>query len=183
MKNIQNSDKPIRRKFPTKSELEKAAEVIHSKEHTYFADFSHAVTKFVNLTARKTGTNRLSITVMAELAINQGSLRPTDLSRFLYVSGDGITKVIDKLEKQGYIARVHIDTDRRTIHAKLTIKGLNTLMQAISSLDVYWENIFDVLSGDERKALNGILKKLTKQFSAEIKSLSQGNARTTQTDK
>ncbi|MEJ2739782.1 MAG: MarR family winged helix-turn-helix transcriptional regulator [Dehalococcoidia bacterium] len=185
MKNKQNlhkADKAIKRKFPTKSELEKAAKVIHSKEHIYFVDFSHTVTKFVNLTARKTGTNRLSITVMAELAINQGSLRPTDLSRFLYVSGDGITKVIDKLEKQGYIARVHIDKDRRTIHAKLTIKGLNTLMQIINHLDIYWENIFDVLSSDERKALNEILKKLTKQFSAEIKNLSQVSARTIQAD-
>ena len=169
---LHKADKTIKRKFPTKRELEKAAEVIHSKEHAQIADFSHAVSKYVNMTARKNDANRLSITVMAELAINQGSLRPTELSRFLYVSGDGITKVIDKLEKKGFIARVHVDQDRRTIHAKLTTTGLNTLMQIMNNLDLYWENILKVLSNDERRALNEIMKKLAEQFSREIKSLS-----------
>ena len=166
------ADKTIKRKFPTKSELEKATKVIHSKEHIYFVDFSHAAKKFINLTARKLGTNRLSITIMAELAMNQGSLRPTDLSRYLYVSGDGITKAMDKLEKQGYIARVHIDKDRRTIHAKLTIRGLNVLMQMLNGLDIYWENIFKVLSSEEHKVLNEIFIKLIDQFSKEINALS-----------
>ena len=94
------------------------------------------------------------------------------MARFLYVSGDGITKVIDKLEKQGYIARVHVDQDRRTIDAKLTTAGLNTLMQIMNNLDVYWENILTILSNDERRALNEIMKKLTEQFSKEITSLS-----------
>ncbi len=54
-------------------------------------------------------------------------LRMSDLARSALLSRSGLTRLVDKLEKEGLIQRVACPTDGRVQHAQLTAKGVEVL--------------------------------------------------------
>lgn len=54
-------------------------------------------------------------------------LRMSDLARSALLSRSGLTRLVDKLEKEGLIRRKACPTDGRVQHAELTAKGVETL--------------------------------------------------------
>ncbi len=75
------------------------------------------------------------------------------ISDELLVTGANITCVMDNLEKEDLVRRVHSKTDRRVINAELTPKGKQKLDK------IYPEHV---------KSLNEVSKKLTE---VELKQL------------
>jgi MarR family 2-MHQ and catechol resistance regulon transcriptional repressor len=83
-----------------------------------------------------------------------------DLSRKRLVSGGNITCVVDNLEREGLVERVHSTTDRRTIVAQLTRKG-DALFQSIFPRHAdYIASLTGVLSEQEQAELAKLLRKL-----------------------
>lgn len=54
-------------------------------------------------------------------------LRMSELARSALLSRSGLTRLVDKLEKEGLIARQACPTDGRVQHAQLTAKGVDVL--------------------------------------------------------
>src|SRR3954470_3269066 len=54
-------------------------------------------------------------------------LRMNELARHALLSRSGLTRLVDKLEKEKLIERRSCDTDGRVQHAQLTDKGVETL--------------------------------------------------------
>jgi DNA-binding MarR family transcriptional regulator len=50
-------------------------------------------------------------------------LRMVDVTRRMCVSKSNVTQLVDKLEAQGFVARVQSPTDRRLVYAMLTERG------------------------------------------------------------
>lgn len=64
---------------------------------------------------------------LAQLALAGGELRMIDLAEVLLISKGGVTKLIDRLETEGFVKREHSKTDRRVINAILTSQGMKKL--------------------------------------------------------
>lgn len=61
--------------------------------------------------------------VMAALYQYDEGLRMSELSSVLRVSNGNVTGIIDRLEQEGFVARLPVATDRRATVVKLTAQG------------------------------------------------------------
>jgi DNA-binding MarR family transcriptional regulator len=61
---------------------------------------------------------------------DDGSKRRTDLARELELTASGITRLLDGLERAGYVARGECETDARVTYAVLTDIGRKKLREA-----------------------------------------------------
>jgi DNA-binding MarR family transcriptional regulator len=101
-----------------------------------------AVEAFVNLLRSHAGTSRaLSADLLAEhgLTINDyecllllsraenRSLRRIDLASRLLLTASGVTRMLDGLEREGYVEKGSCASDARVTYAVLTEKGLEKL--------------------------------------------------------
>lgn len=66
----------------------------------------------------------LPIAVLCHLALH-GSARPVELQRIIHGTSGGTTKLIDRLERRGLVARAPgaVDGDRRGVVITLTVAG------------------------------------------------------------
>jgi DNA-binding MarR family transcriptional regulator len=60
-------------------------------------------------------------------------MRRVDLADQVLLSASGITRLLDGLERQGYVERASCASDRRVVYAVLTDSGLDRLRTAATS--------------------------------------------------
>jgi MarR family 2-MHQ and catechol resistance regulon transcriptional repressor len=89
-----------------------------------------------------------------------GPLTLGELSRKQLVSGGNMTCVVDNLEKEGIVERVHSTEDRRAIIIQLTPKGQSLFDGIFGTHARYVAEIASVLEEDEQRRLSDLLKKL-----------------------
>ncbi len=95
-----------------------------------------------------------------EILYKSGPLSLKKISDEMMVTGANITCVVDNLEKEGFVIRIHSKTDRRVILAELTDSGRNKIE---SILPEYYQNISAMvssLSENEQKEFISLLDKL-----------------------
>jgi DNA-binding MarR family transcriptional regulator len=90
-----------------------------------------------------------------------GRPRMSELAEWLTLSRGGITKLVDRLEEAGYLARVSCSEDRRSLQAELTTAGKKMLaeMRLIYAAEV--ERHLSRLSREEASLLAAALEKVT----------------------
>lgn len=76
------------------------------------------------------------------------------------VSGGNMTLVVDNLEKEGLVERVHSKEDRRTIIVQLTSKGEQRFNEIFLQHAERIKDLASVLTNNEQVQLSGLLKKL-----------------------
>lgn len=108
--------------------------------------------------AKHLGTEKLTTPQFGVLDVlmKKGSIPLKRISDELMVTGANITCVMDNLEKEDLVKRVHSKSDRRVINAELTTKGKNKLDK------IYPEHV---------KSLNEIAKKLTDPEMRQLSNL------------
>ncbi|WP_327108121.1 MarR family winged helix-turn-helix transcriptional regulator [Nonomuraea glycinis] len=74
----------------------------------------------------------------------QQRLRMTDLSAQTGLSTSGVTRVVDRLERDGLVRRKGCDTDRRASYATLTDAGRDKLQEVLPR---HLADIDDILTG------------------------------------
>lgn len=74
----------------------------------------------------------------------QQRLRMTDLSAQTGLSTSGVTRVVDRLERDGLVRRQGCDTDRRASYATLTDAGRDKLQEVLPR---HLADIDDILTG------------------------------------
>ena len=91
----------------------------------------------------------------------QRQLRMHDLSDLLLLSKSGITRLVDRLEKRGFVARELSEHDRRVVHARLTELGSDAVEHAKPVLARSLEANFSAhLTDDDVAALRHSLKQV-----------------------
>jgi DNA-binding MarR family transcriptional regulator len=125
-------------------------------------DQSNAVGTFVALVrGHASATRRLSAQLMADHGLTISDyevllklvrapdrrLRRVDLSREVLLTPSGITRLLDGLEKAGYVERDTCASDRRVVYAVLTKEGLVKLREAtdthVAQIDALFGEHFD----------------------------------------
>jgi len=92
-----------------------------------------------------------------------GSMKVGELCKKMLVSGGNMTLVLDNLEKNKYIERIHSKEDRRAIQIKLTKEGNKLFEEIFSHHAKYLSELIGVLSENEQKQLGTLLKKIVKE--------------------
>ena len=99
-----------------------------------------------------------SYDVLLQLARAPGRrLRMSELADAVLLSPSGITRLVDRLERQGLVGRVRAGDDARSAYATLTDQGRHRLRKAtITHLAAVRCHFLDALSDDERRLLAGV---------------------------
>ena len=84
-----------------------------------------------------------------------------EIGERLMVTGGNITGVMDRLEKSGYVYRDRDKDDRRVIRAMLTPKGILLHKDILPIFQKKWKEIVGILSPEEQRLLNRLLKKFS----------------------
>jgi MarR family transcriptional regulator, 2-MHQ and catechol-resistance regulon repressor len=93
---------------------------------------------YAGLTARfaadfeQHGISAIEFEVLMRLARSQGNqLRMTDLAAQTTLSTSGVTRVVDRMERDGLVVRQACPTDRRSSYAVVTASGLAKLHEIL----------------------------------------------------
>ncbi len=84
----------------------------------------------------------------------------SEIAERLLVSGGNVTGIIDRLERDGYVSRARDKVDRRVVRALLTDKGFELYKSFLPRYRDVIHRINSVLTVEERKQLQRLLKKL-----------------------
>ena len=88
-------------------------------------------------------------------------LRQKDLKDRLLLSESGVSRMLVRIEKAGFVTRTQADDDRRGVEIALTPKGQRALTEALEShLALVSELFTDRLTASDRAALKRALAKL-----------------------
>jgi len=88
-------------------------------------------------------------------------LRRVDLADRILLTASGITRLLDGLERSGFVERASCATDRRVVYAVLTDKGLAKLREAAATHVQQIETLFGTRFDDgELETLIGLLGRL-----------------------
>src|SRR5918992_5815598 len=69
-------------------------------------------------------------------------LRRVDLADRILLTASGVTRLLDGLERSGFVERAACDTDRRVVYAVLTEEGLAKLREAAATHVEQIETLF-----------------------------------------
>lgn len=95
------------------------------------------------------------------------SLRMSDLAAQVTMSASGLSRAIDRLVASGSIERVACDYDRRVVHARLTDQGRAELEAMLPEHLRLLADAFSVLTAEERRRFEALLRKLRCQVNPE----------------
>ena len=103
-----------------------------------------------------------SYDVLLQLAESEGRrLRMTELADRVLLSRSGLTRLVDRLEREGLVERQSCPNDARGTHAVLTAAGLTRLRGAAPThLRGIAEHVTSKLSADEVATLTTLLGRL-----------------------
>ncbi|MFN8110873.1 MAG: MarR family transcriptional regulator [Thermoleophilia bacterium] len=88
-------------------------------------------------------------------------LRISDISGSSILSLSGVSRLVDRLVRDGYVEKVKCDQDRRGAFAVLTAKGAKVLSTARTThRRGVRRRFFDLLSDDEVRELGGVWRRL-----------------------
>ena len=122
-----------------------------------------AVTR--ELSARLENAHGLTLSdfdVLVQLWHAEGNrLRRVDLARTVLLTASGITRLLDGLERAGWVEKQHCASDARVTYAALTQAGIEKIASARSSHHADIEELFGARFSDEEKAtLDELLARL-----------------------
>jgi DNA-binding MarR family transcriptional regulator len=88
-------------------------------------------------------------------------MRRVDLADRILLTASGVTRLLDGLERAGFVERAACDTDRRVVYAVLTPEGLDKLREAAATHLPQIEALFGSrLHDGELESLVSLLGKL-----------------------
>jgi DNA-binding MarR family transcriptional regulator len=94
-------------------------------------------------------------------------MRRVDLARSVLLTPSGITRLLEGLERGGYVERVKCETDGRVTYARLTDDGYTKLQEASESHVEEIREHFSGFSDEELESLHALLSRLEVEPSEE----------------
>lgn len=99
--------------------------------------------------------------LVALLHAPQHRLRLSELAREVSLSRSGLTRMVDRLEREGYLRRSRSSEDGRGVYAELTEAGSQAVQRAWPTYKSGLETFFaDRLSASERQTLRSMCLRL-----------------------
>lgn len=98
-------------------------------------------------------------------------LRMSELAEAVLLSPSGVTRLVDRLERQGLVARMRAGDDARSAYATLTHRGRHRLRKAtLSHLAAVRHHFLDTLSDGECRLLAVVWARTLRNLSDRTES-------------
>jgi DNA-binding MarR family transcriptional regulator len=98
-------------------------------------------------------------------------MRRVDLAEQVLLTASGVTRLLDGLERSGFVERASCSTDRRVVYAVLTDEGLEKLRSArqahLAQIEMFFHTRLDESELEELTALLGRLEDGGEELSCE----------------
>lgn len=111
--------------------------------------------------------------IVLDMLNRSGEMKMTDLAHLLNVTTAAVTGLVDRLTRDGFVARQHNAEDRRIVKVKMTAKGAGVVGTMIEKRKKATMEIFGMISQEERdeylRILMHIRDHLVEQNKAEAK--------------
>jgi DNA-binding MarR family transcriptional regulator len=112
----------------------------------------------------ETGESMLAWQVLAVL-IRGGKMTQSEVAVALAQHPAGVSRLLDDLEKQGYVARCRDSEDRRRVQVDATAKGQRRFRSILPEVLRGVDEALEPLSDGERRSLRDLLRKVVSQDS------------------
>ena len=127
-----------------------------------------AINRYLDIQLAKQSISRTGFNVLHALILNGGIMTPTNISKRIYRSKHTVTRVIDTLEKQGFVERASIGEDRRNRKVSITKEGFDFIESVQDDAQSISTTVFLPLEKKQVEELNKILRRLRKHVRALI---------------
>jgi len=101
-----------------------------------------------------------------EMLVKQGSLRLQSLAEGMYLDKSTASRVVNALERKGYVIRIEDEDDRRAIRIQATVAGQELYKTIRSDLIAEERAMIEGLSPEVRQASLALLRRLTRAAEA-----------------
>lgn len=98
--------------------------------------------------------------LLRELAGSREPLALSDLAQHIHCVRSNVTQLVDRLEKDGMVRRVHDPADRRVVRAELTDAGRHAHAQAARIFSKHMRGVTEALGETDAAALSEALTRL-----------------------
>jgi DNA-binding MarR family transcriptional regulator len=159
MKNMKN-------KLATDSEIETAHQSLLASELLRLITFSDLLQRYAH-TKLGPSTHWVEIYALIWLIIKRGCTTHTELAKLLLRSNHKITRIVDKLENEGFVIRENSNEDRRVTNIRITEAGLATISQLIKDNYSIEEQMLGVLGDGKLEHLNQVIVSLREIITGE----------------
>jgi DNA-binding MarR family transcriptional regulator len=149
---------------PASDEIEEVAAQVRTVNFWLLVKFADTIKRYCEITMKMDDISPLHAMAMFHLVCAEGSSTPTHLSEMMFRSKHSVTKIVDNLEKEGFIVRDFSSKDRRVTHIKITSAGLAYLKKNQSQGDKRASQVMDCLAITDQNKLVEETNKLCVQM-------------------
>jgi DNA-binding MarR family transcriptional regulator len=114
-----------------------------------------------------------SVLRVLQLAGSPYEMTPGELSEIVLRSSGGMTQIVDRLERAGYVKRAADRSDRRKVVIALTREGLQTAQKASAAYARERKRIIKALSPDDVAQVDAAIRLLLDVFTADAEAASR----------
>jgi DNA-binding MarR family transcriptional regulator len=156
---------------PGLEEFKKVAEQIGELNFWLCVTFADTIIRYLEITMKKDDISPLHIIAMYHLVRSGGSLTPTQLSEAMFRSKHSVTKIMDNLEKEGFIIRDFSSQDRRVTVIRVTVAGLEYVKKNQHKGEMRAKQVMDCLNDVDQKTLTAFTGKLNDRMTNILEKL------------
>lgn len=98
--------------------------------------------------------------VVLEYLRDKERVKPTDLLPYLETSAAAVTKLLDRMVKNGLVERVRDEEDRRIVWISLTPKGKREMLRGLSIREQFFAGRMSSISNHNQQVLLYLFGKL-----------------------
>jgi DNA-binding MarR family transcriptional regulator len=156
---------------PVSKEIEEVARQVREVNFWLCVKFSDIVSRYCEITMKKDDISPLHAIAMYHLVCAGGSTTPTHLAEMMFRSKHSVTKIVDNLEKEGFIVRDFSSKDRRVTHIRITSAGLSYVRNNQDKANIRAKQVMDCLNVSDQKTLVGLTEHLCHQMTDILEKL------------
>jgi DNA-binding MarR family transcriptional regulator len=145
---------------PISKDFEEVADQIREVNFWLCVTFADTISRYCEITMKKDDISPLHAIAMWHLVCCGGSSTPTQLADKMFRSKHSVTKIVDNLEKEGFIKRDFSSKDRRVTQIRVTPAGLQYVKANQNKADKRAKQVMDCLEASEQKTLVALTGKL-----------------------
>jgi DNA-binding MarR family transcriptional regulator len=149
---------------PLSGEMEEVAAQLREVEFWLCVKFADVLKRYSEITMKKDDISPLHAIAMVHLVGAGGGSTPTRLAERMFRSKHSVTKIVDNLEKEGFIVRDFSSKDRRVTHIRITEAGLEYVRNNLNKGNRRGKQVMKCLTDSEQKTLVSLTERLCKQI-------------------
>jgi DNA-binding MarR family transcriptional regulator len=120
--------------------------------------------RFLEIELGKYGSNPPRFAVMNALIVHGGTMRPSEISKWIFRAKHTVTSMLKALESIGYLKRRANKEDRRSVDIVMTEKGWKSTDKMLPIAEDISKELLSSLDEKEIDVLLDILKKIRKHL-------------------